>query len=784
MMNEKARNSNRHARTGRAVRPWAAASFPVDRFGLASITRAAAKGLAALPIAVSLIAALGLAGSVSAEVSFRNDVLPVLSKLSCNAGACHGALAGKGGLRLSLRGYDPAADHYNLTRDARGRRIELAAPARSLLLTKPTMATPHKGGKKLDVDSPEYRTLVRWLQAGAPGPQDSDARITRLEVTSSRVVLQPGDERNIRVRAHYSDGTERDVTRLAKFSSADETVAEVDDVTGRVKVVGHGEGAVAVWYSSQVVISSVTVPYPNVVSPAVYRAAPRGNFIDDHVLAQLQRLNLKPSPRATDAQFIRRVYLDAIGKLPTPAETLAFFAEESPDKRARLIDALLARSEYVDYWTYRWADVFLINGKLLRPGAVKAYHEWLREQVANNTPWDELARQIVTAKGDSMVNGAVNFYSVHQDPETMAENVSQAFLSLSINCAKCHNHPLEKWTNDQYYQFANLFARVRAKGWGGDARNGDGVRTLYVEPRGDLIQPRTGRPQPPAPLDAEPIPADAQRDRREFLADWLTAPDNTYFTRAVVNRVWAAFFGIGIVNPIDDLRVSNPPSNGPLLDALAEFLVANNHDLKALMRAIMMSETYQRSSTVLPENKDERKHFSRQYPRRLMAEVLHDMIADITEMPGEFKNIVLTDGSTAKTDFYPRGVRALQLYDSAVESYFLKTFGRNEREITCDCERSNTPSMVQVLHLANGDTLNARLRDKDCALVNSLTAKDVEVMRAIDEIYLRCLARRPTDRERADLRAVFADTPLEERRAAIEDLFWALMTSREFLFQH
>jgi hypothetical protein len=736
-----------------------------------------------------LFAVMGLAVVASAfgggqEISFRNDVLPVLTKQGCNAGACHGALAGKGGFRLSLRGYDPASDHYNITRDAKGRRTELAAPARSLLLTKPTTATPHKGGKRLDVDSEDYRIITAWLQAGAPGPKPDDARITRLEVRPERMVLKPGESHDFRVTAYYSDGHESDVTRHAKFSSTDETVAEVDDATGRVKVIGYGEGAVAVWYSSRVVIARVTSPYPNAIPEAVFTSAPRSNFIDDLVLSQLRRLNLKPSSRTTDEEFVRRVFLDAIGRLPTPGEARGFLSDAGSDKRARLVDSLLGRSEYVDYWAYRWADLFLVNGKLLRPDAVKAYYQWLREQVANNTPWNEIARQVVTAKGDSMVNGAVNFYSVHQDPETMAENVSQAFLSLSIGCAKCHDHPLEKWTNDQYYQFANLFSRVRAKGWGGDARNGDGVRTVFVEPRGDLIQPRTGRPQLPAPLDADPIPADSERDRREYLAEWLTSPDNTLFSRAIVNRVWAAYFGIGLVNPVDDLRVSNPASNEPLMDALTDLLVANGYDLKVLMRAIMLSETYQRSSEPLPENRDEQKHFSRHYPRRLMAEVLYDMISDITDVPGDFKNVVLTDGSTQKTAFYKRGVRALELFDSSVESYFLKTFGRNEREIVCDCERSNTPSMVQVLHLANGDTLNGRLRDKDSPLVASLSADGVAVEKIIEEVYMRCFSREATTEEKAALQEVFSEAPVEERRAAIEDLLWALMTSREFLFQH
>ncbi len=715
--------------------------------------------------------------------SFRNHVLPVLSKQGCNMGACHGALAGKGGFRLSLRGYDPEGDHYNITRDARGRRIELAAPARSLLLTKPTVAVKHKGGRRLDVASADYELLAEWIVYGAKPPKSDDATLERLEVFPKQMILKRGAKHRLSVRAVYSDGREEDVTRWAKFGSTDATVAEVDERTGELNVIGYGEGAITVWFSTQVVIARVIAPYENKLPKELFAKAARANFIDELVLNQLQRLNLKPSSRSNDPEFLRRVYLDTIGKMPTTAETRAFLADKSADKRKRLIDSLLARAEFVDYWTYRWADVFLINGRLLRPDAVKAYYAWLRKQVEANTPWDELARQVVTAKGDSTSEGEVNFYSVHQDPESMAENVSQAFLSLSIGCAKCHNHPLEKWTNDQYYSFANLFARVRAKGWGGDSRSGDGKRTLYVMAKGDLIQPRTGKPQPPAPLDGEPIATDSTRDRRELLAEWLTSPDNPYFTKAVANRVWAAFFGIGLVNQIDDMRVSNPPSNPQLMDALADHLIKHDYDLKSLIRVILNSETYQRSSESLPENKDDRKHFSRYFPRRLMAEILHDAIAGITGVATEFKELALTDGSKQKTDAYPKGTRALQLADSSVASYFLKTFGRNERVITCECERSETPSMVQVLHLSNGDTLNDKLKSKD-SHVTGLLAAEPDTAKLVDEIYLQCLARFPNYREKKSLLAVFKEASAKEKRQVVEDLYWALMTSREFLFQH
>jgi hypothetical protein len=427
--------------------------------------------------------------------------------------------------------------------------------------------------------------------------------------------------------------------------------------------------------------------------------------------------------------------------------------------------------------------MMLVSGRNLRPDAVKAYYAWVRESVAANRPWDDFARDVVTAKGSSVKEGATNFYAVHQDPETMAENVSQTFLSLSLNCAKCHDHPLEKWTNDQYYAFANLFSRVRAKGWGGDARSGDGQRTVYVEPRGDLIQPRTGKPQAPAPLDAAPIPSEATGDRREALAEWLTDPGNDHFSRSIANKVWANFFGIGLVDPVDDLRASNPASNEPLLAALADHLVEEKFDLKALMRTILRSETYQRSSVAVYENREDDRFFSRQYPRRLIAEVLHDGIAGITGVPTDFTEISNRDGSKEKVDFYPKGTRALELYDSAVDSYFLKTFGRNEREISCECERSNQPSLVQVLHVANGKTVNDKLASKEGAVEALLTGgkPDAEL---IDEAYLLCLSRLPTGPEKAGFIGILSETPAAERRTAVEDLFWALMSSREFLFQH
>jgi hypothetical protein len=714
-------------------------------------------------------------------LSFRHDVLPVLSKAGCNSGGCHGALAGKGGFRLSLNAYDPATDHYNITRENRGRRIEFADPARSLFVIKPTAAVRHKGGKFLHEDSDDYKLLIEWIQQGAPGPSTDDTELNRIELTPALSQLNKGDTQSLTVHAFFSDGTKRDVTRWARFTPTDATIAEVDEATGLAKVIGYGEGAISVWYSGQIALARITSPWPSVIPDEVFARTPKRNVIDKRVIEQLRRLNLKPSKPSPDSEFIRRVYLDVVGMLPTPQETKAFLADTSETKRDDLIEKLLAQPEFVDYWAYRLSDLFLISSKKLRPLALKAYYDWLRGEIEKITPWDQLVRQVVAAKGDTLKNGAANFYSIHQDPETMAENVSQAFMSLSINCAKCHNHPLEKWTNDQYYSFANLFARVRAKGWGGDARSGDGARTLFIADRGDLIQPRTGKPQPPAPLDGQAIASDSTEDRREALADWLTSPENPYFTRSIANRVWANFFGRGIVEPVDDLRISNPASNEPLLQTISEHLVKNDYDIKSLMRLILRSETYRRSSTPLPENEGDQKYYSRYYPRRLMAEVLQDAITSVTRVSPKYNRITLSDGSTEGTSLYREGTRALQLSDSAVTSYFLKTFGRNEREITCECERSNKPSMVQVLHLSNGDTLNNNLRSKQSRVNTMITQSNGDI---IDEAYLLCLSRRPSDSERKRLQNIFEVAPETERRGVVEDLFWALMTSREFLFQH
>jgi hypothetical protein len=698
------------------------------------------------------------------EWSFRNHVQPVLMRTGCSTGACHGAAAGKSGFKLSLRGYDDEGDYRAITRHALGRRVDLFDPGRSLLLTKPTVAVSHKGGTRFETDSLEYRVISEWIAAGAHGPKEADTRIDHIEILPENAVLKSGANQQLLVRAHFSDGHTEDVTRWARYTSAVATVATIDE-NGGVKIVGNGEGAITAWYLSRIAIATISAPYEKPVAPEVFAQTKTRNFIDELVLEKLRALNLPPSARSTDGEFLRRAFLDTIGVLPTADETRAFLADKANDKRDALIEKLLTRPEFVDYWAYKWSDLLLVNSEKLNAAAMWSYHNWIRRSVAANTPWDVFVRQIVTSKGSTLENGAANYYVLHEDPAEMAENTSVAFMGLSINCAKCHNHPLEKWTNNQYYGNANLFARVRMKNGAGD-----GNKIIFCASEGDLVQPLTGKPQPPQPLDGKALPIDSPDDRREQLADWLVSRDNPYFSRAITNRVWANFMGTGLVELVDDLRVTNPASNEKLLSAMARHLADNKFDLKTLMRAILQSETYQRSSQSLPENTGDLRFYARYYPRRIMAEVLLDAISQVTAAPTEFPN-------------YPKGWRAIQLPDSNVNSYFLKSFGRANRLTTCECERTSEPSMAQVLHISNGDTLNQKLAAADNRVAAVLKEK-VPHEKIVEDLYLAALSRFPTDAEKTKLLKLLSESGEKDARQTLEDLFWGVLSSKEFLFNH
>ncbi len=764
-----------------------------------------------LVMGLCLCAVVGLApaGGAANAPSFRNQVLPVLTKAGCNGGSCHGAAAGKGGLKLSLRGFDPLSDYDVLTRQSFGRRVVKGDPSASLMILKPTMTIGHGGGERLKKGSTDYRVVAGWIAAGAPPPAPEDPRLQSLEVTPRSAEVLPGHTEQIRVRAHYSDGHAEDVTRWVKFGTSDSMVATVDD-NGLVKGAGSGEAAITVWFSSRVAFARVISPFgpvgssqSSVVSrhdsgltthdsrlttpPTPHRliaSSPHpdssliphpSSFIDSLVQAKLDALHLPASPRCTDSEFIRRAYLDTAGILPKAREVESFLGDTSPDKREKLVDSLLQRPEFVDYWTYKWCDLLLVSSRKLPGPALTSFYNWIRRSVAENKPWDRFAREVLTATGSTLDNGAANYFLLHKEPIELTETTTQAFLGMSVQCARCHNHPLEKWTQRDYYQMANLMARVRLK-------NGDrpGEVLVLASSEGDINHPRLGVPLPPRPLDGVEIALDDPRDRRQTLADWVTAPDNPYFAKALVNRVWRNFMGRGLVEAVDDLRLTNPPSNQDLLDALAQEFIRSGYDVKRLIRTILLSEAYQRSAEPVGINARDDRYYSHYIVRRLPAEVMLDALAQVTGVPTVFEG-------------YPAGTRALQLRDSQVSSYFLTAFGRPVREQTCACERQETPTVAQALHLVNGDTVNQKLRAPG-GVIDSLFSGEASDEEVVNELYLSALSRYPTPEEKVKLLKVLAESPLDPfatvaqqrqtRRAALEDLYWAVLTDREFLFNH
>jgi hypothetical protein len=742
--------------------------------GQAAITATLRGQRATLPISIKNFTA-------PAVWSFRNDVQPVLTKMGCNSGPCHGAAAGKNGFKLSLRGYDAQSDYLILTHQALARRTDRIEPAKSLILLKPTLTIAHGGGKRFAVDSPEYQVISGWIAQGMPAPQDSDARVTQIEVSPQEASLRPGTEQQLIVTATFSDGRKEDVTRWAKYDSGNEGVATVDN-DGHVTMHSFGEAPVTVWYQSHVTFSRLRIPFPYKLEAAVFTKAPRHNYIDNDILRHLEVLHIPPSPPAGDAEFIRRAYLDAAGILPSPAEVEQFLKDPSPDKRDRLIDALMKRPEFVDYWAYKWSDMLLVSSNHLSNEEMWSYYDWIRDSVAANKAWDKFVYEIMTATGNSIENGAANYWVVHHDPLDTTENVAQAFLGITITCAHCHNHPLAKWTQKDYYGMANLFARVRLKTYSSQtARPGIGQIlnnvTVYSAPTGEFMDDRFMMPLPPKPLDASALPESTPGDTRVYFAKWLTAPQNPFFARNIVNRIWRNFMGRGLVESVEDLRDTNPATNDQLLNDLVKDFVAHNFDVDHLIRTIMQSATYQASSTPLKENADDDKFGSHYVIKRLPAEVLLDAYSEVTKVPEKFEG-------------YPAGTRALQLPDSAVGSYFLSAFGRPVRAQTRESERTSVPTVTQALHIFNGDTLNNKLRAPGSS-VDMLLKLGFTDDQIVDYLYLASFSRHPRDKERSALVGALnsaeqqkGQTADDTRRAVLNDLTWAMLTSEEFMFNH
>lgn len=725
----------------------------------------------------AVLLALVVPGSLPAAepVSFVNDVVPVLTRLGCNQGACHGKGSGQNGFRLSLRGYAPELDHFTLTREFLGRRCDPTQPDNSLLLRKITGATAHEGGKLTDAASPAYAILRDWVAQGVPGPKKDERRLEALRVTADRTAgLKPGEAGRLKVEARYSDGATRDATWLAKFESNDAGVVAVDPA-GAFEVVRSGETSLRVSFGGLVGVVVVTAPHETAVDPARFKG--RNNFIDDHVFAKLAALRIEPSDLCSDEVFLRRATLDTLGVLPTPDEVRAFLADERPDKRAKLVDALLDRPEFVDHWALFLGDLFQNRKErdhdVRGTKGVRSFHAWLRDQVKANRPWNELAREVLTVRGGTSEHPAVGYFIVtvgeHREAEKseVAASVAQAFLGTRIGCAQCHNHPLERYTQDDYYHFAAFFSRVRL-----DRKEPqDGVTTLNVGPRdandkrpAGVTQPRTGQYLAPRPLDRSAVRIDD--DPRAALAAWVTDPKNESFAGAMVNRIWRHYLGVGLVEPVDDLRASNPPTNPELWKALVADFVSHKYDLKHLMRTILSSRTYQLASATRPSNEADGRFYSHYHARRLPAEVLLDALAQATGVPDEFAG-------------YPVGTRAGQLPDPTLKNYFLATFGRSERVTACACERTGEVTLPQLLHLMNGGSVIDKVRHGGGRLAKLLQAK-ASPSEVIEELFLATLSRRPAPAELEKVRAALATADSAEE--GYRDLFWALLNAKEFGF--
>jgi len=730
-------------------------------------------------IALILSAALpvDLFAAESSAVDFERDVQPILTRHGCNAGACHGKARGQNGFQLSLLGFDPNFDYDSLTKEARGRRVFPPDPERSLLLQKPAAIVPHGGGKRLDKDSAEYATLRAWIIAGSQRSVPGTPKLVRVTVEPSDRILalsRPGDANGaketvpLRVAAHYADGSTRDVTRLAQFQSNESSIASVNDAGVVSAGVVVGEAAVMARYGGLIAVCSVAVPLPGAVDPELYRKLPRHNFVDDLTWVKLERLGLLPSQPAADHTFLRRAYLDVIGRIPTPDESREFLADTSADKRDRLIDALLERPEFADHWANKWADLLRPNPYHVGIKTTLSYDNWIRSAFRENMPFDRFVRELIAAKGSTWRNGATVFYRNRREPDELTTMVGQLFLGIRLECAKCHHHPFENYGQDEFYSFAAYFGRVGRKGTGISAPISGSEEMIFAAKSGAVKHPLTGEVMPPKPLFGTAPEATEDDDLRDILAAWVTSPDNAYFAQTAANRIWADLMGRGLVEPVDDLRATNPPANAPLLEALGKDFRAQGCDLKKMIRRIATSYVYGLSSLPGERNAVDLRNASRHYRTRLRGEVLLDAVSDLTGVPESFSAM-------------PAGSRAMQLWTHRINSDFLDAFGRPDPNQDPPCERTPDSTVVQVLHLMNSESLHRKVT-ADNALPAKLAATDKTPDQIAEELYLWTYARLPDEAEKQVARNHFATEGIT-RRQATEDLLWALINTPEFVYK-
>ncbi|HEX5053493.1 MAG TPA: DUF1553 domain-containing protein [Planctomycetota bacterium] len=695
---------------------------------------------------------------VQPEVSFRNQVIPILTRAGCNTGACHGAAVGKEGFALSLFGYDPDHDHLTLTRDLKSRRVDPAAPEQSLMLQKATGAVPHKGNKRFAVDSPAYRSLRAWIDAGAPDDKERAPALLGIEVLPATAVLVgPGQELPLQVLAHYGNGDDRDVTALALWSSSNDGAAAVAN-DGRATSHEAGETCVLARFGGFATAAQVLVLDSD--RPFVWPDVPAANFVDRRIHEKLQRARVAPAERCSDQVFVRRVFLDLLSTLPSPDETRSFVADPAADKRARLVDALLRRPEFALLQAMLWAEVLQVDAETMEPKGAALLTRWLQQGFADGRPFDAMVKDLLTAEGPTFETAEANFYLAASEPHLLGERVAQNFLGVRLQCAQCHNHPFENWTMDDYYGFAAFFAQVGRK------RSEDPYEWVIWDRRNGVVRnKRDNTVAEPRFLGGGAAQIPAGTDRRQVLADWLCAADNAFFARSVVNRVWARLFGRGLVDPPDDVRVSNPASHPQLLTELAALFTSSHFDVREVYRCICASRTYQLARHTGDPSP---ALFAGNQARRLSAEQLLDAIGAVTGVPTKYPGVPLGEPATA----IARGRTGVR---------FLDTFGRPPRETSCTCERRAEPTLGQTLHLINGDTIAQKIADKNGRLQRLLAAA-VAPGAMLDELFLAAYSRTPGDTERARLLAGIAAAG--DAATAWQDLFWAVLNSQEFGFQH
>lgn len=691
-------------------------------------------------------------------ISFPQEIVPILTKAACNTGGCHGKAEGQNGFKLSVFGFDPQSDHEAISQQSKGRRLFLASPDHSLLLRKATAAEPHGGGQRIEAGDLRYRRLRRWIAEGARYTPAETPAVVRIEIEPAEQVLLSGGSQQLRVWAVDASGARRCVTTEAEYESNAPTIAAVDGRGFTQASDIPGEAAILARYLGHVTVSRITIPRPGVQ----FTRPPEVNFIDHLAWDKLQRLGIEPSPLCDDATFLRRAYLDVVGTLPTAEEASAYLADTSPDKRAKLVERLLDRPEYADYWTLRFADLLRVDQTKITPQGSVAMTRWLRRQFSENRPYDAMVRELVTARGNVRSEGPAGYFKALDTPELQARSISQTFLGVRIECAQCHHHPSDRWSQDDYFAMAGLFSGLTRK------KLAEGGEAIVPAAAKDLKHPRTGEFVPAKALGAAPKEFGPFEDRREYLARWMTEDANPHFATMIANRLWAHYFGRGLVEPIDDLRSTNPASNEPLLAELAKHVRELRYDLKAFTRTLLASRLYQLSSETTESNASDEQNYSHAARKALPAEVLLDAISQAT-------------GTAESFEGWPAGYRAIQIWDNKLPSYFFRIFGRPVRATVCECERSNEPSIAQALHLMNSPEIMEKIRARE-GRVAALAQSGQLPEQIVEQVYLATLARRPTAAEQELMAEAFAGG--RDRRQAAEDVLWALLNSKEFLYNH